>query len=130
MFSGEHKSGVRWTEGDCPQRVTMAKMVYSGGGGVDPSGGGAGGGVCYVCGASGLHEEYPVRSSPGLSPLEPYYPFLETHEAPPSYRPGPPGSEPGVYRACYLCYTLLAQVTIHYYPLNTTMSLWPSLSPV
>lgn len=71
--------------------------------------GGYGEGVCFVCGASGLVEEYGLRSSPSANPAEPYYPFLETHESPHGYRhPRPPTD--GLYRACYLCYSLLGQV--------------------
>ncbi|KAL1115278.1 hypothetical protein AAG570_007309 [Ranatra chinensis] len=80
--------------------------------------------VCFVCGSTGHPDEYPVRSTPSANPAEPHYPFLETHEPPIGYTARYHGSrdQPGTYRACYLCYTILAQQWDRYQRENTPHS--------
>lgn len=42
--------------------------------------------VCFVCGNTGHPEHYWLRIKPSnSSPKEPYFPFLEAHEAPNGY---------------------------------------------
>lgn len=65
--------------------------------------------ICFVCGAVGHSEQHwlRVKLSPGGSPNEPYFPFLESHEPPSGYRGD--GARSGVVKACNLCYILLLQ---------------------
>ncbi|KAL0125325.1 hypothetical protein PUN28_004453 [Cardiocondyla obscurior] len=65
--------------------------------------------ICFVCGAVGHSEQHwlRVKPSPGGSPNEPYFPFLESHEPPSGYRGD--GARSGAVKACNLCYILLLQ---------------------
>lgn len=70
---------------------------------------GGGARICFVCGAVGHSEQHwlRVKPSPGGSPNEPYFPFLESHEPPSGYRGD--GARSGAVKACNLCYILLLQ---------------------
>ncbi|KAL6268762.1 hypothetical protein P5V15_001887 [Pogonomyrmex californicus] len=70
---------------------------------------GGGARICFVCGAVGHSEQHwlRVKPSPGGSPNEPYFPFLESHEPPNGYRGE--GARSGAVKACNLCYILLLQ---------------------
>ena len=65
--------------------------------------------ICFICGTLGHNEHYwlRVKPSPGGPPNEPYFPFLESHEAPVGYRGE--GIRSGAVKACSLCYALLLQ---------------------
>lgn len=62
--------------------------------------------ICYVCGARGTFESYPLRIRSNVDrPSESYFPFLERHEPPVGlYQVA---HTQNTVRACYLCYTLL-----------------------
>lgn len=65
--------------------------------------------ICFVCGTLGHNEQYwlRVKPLPGGAANEPFFPFLETHEPPSSYRGE--SARTGAVRACSLCYALLLQ---------------------
>lgn len=65
--------------------------------------------ICFICGTLSHSEQYwlRVKPSPGGPPNEPYFPFLESHEAPAGYRGE--GARTGAVKACSLCYALLLQ---------------------
>lgn len=62
--------------------------------------------VCYVCGAVGRFDTYPlrVRQNPER-PTDAYFPFLERHEPPHGVLQAT--STQSTIRACNLCYTML-----------------------
>lgn len=62
--------------------------------------------VCYVCGARGSFENFPLRIRPNPDrPSESYFPFLERHESPSGVLQA--SHNQVTIRSCYLCYTLL-----------------------
>ncbi|XP_050293670.1 uncharacterized protein LOC126734172 isoform X2 [Anthonomus grandis grandis] len=66
--------------------------------------------ICFVCGNRGHPRSYPLSSKPRPDrPKEPYFPFLDSHEAPKGYSNAWTKSDPSVYAACSLCYQLLTQ---------------------
>lgn len=63
--------------------------------------------VCFVCGNVGHPEQFWLRSKPGASQTDPYFPFLESHEPPVGYRER--SDSTGMRACCYLCFSLLMQ---------------------
>ncbi|XP_028164923.1 uncharacterized protein LOC114356037 [Ostrinia furnacalis] len=64
--------------------------------------------VCFVCGGSGLGDQYTVRVKPDpQASTEPYFPFLGAHAPPAGYRAEP--DDDGAVRCCCVCYTFLRQ---------------------
>lgn len=62
--------------------------------------------TCYVCGARGHFESYPIRIRPNPDrPTESYFPFLERHEPPTGVLQA--SHTQSTVRACGLCYTML-----------------------
>ncbi|CAG9764113.1 unnamed protein product [Ceutorhynchus assimilis] len=66
--------------------------------------------ICFVCGNRGHLRSYPLSSKPRLDrPKEPYFPFLDSHEAPKGYAKLWAKSDPSIFASCSLCYQLLIQ---------------------